>query len=176
MKVTQCLSLKVTHIQLCVTPGTAACQAPLSLGSSRQEHWSGLPCPPPTDRPNLGIKPGTPDLSSFGFTSVWSLPYSISCYLRITNSGWVRHRKPRSFYRIKCAQPRPHLGTKARSRAMGRGRGRRNGRGGPRAAGSATQDSPRGWWRAPTEEGHVHSAGLGRTQNGHGRDDPQGAL
>ena len=28
-----------------VTPGTVACQAPLSLGFSRQEHWSGLPCP-----------------------------------------------------------------------------------------------------------------------------------
>lgn len=38
-------------------------------------------------------------------------------------------QEARSFYRIKCAQPRPHLGTKARSQAMGRGRGRRNGRG-----------------------------------------------
>ena len=31
----------------CVTPQTAAHQAPLSLGFSRQEHWSGLPCPSP---------------------------------------------------------------------------------------------------------------------------------
>ena len=31
----------------CVTPWTAAHQAPQSLGFSRQEHWSGLPCPPP---------------------------------------------------------------------------------------------------------------------------------
>ena len=132
MKVIQCLSLKVTHIQRCVTPGTAARQAPLSLGSSRQEHWSGLPCPPPADRPNPGIKPGSPDLSSFGFTSFWSLPYSISCYLRITNTGWMRHRKPQSFHRIKRARPRPHLGTKARPRAVGRGTGGRSGRGGPR--------------------------------------------
>ena len=36
---------------------TVACQAPLSLGCSRQEYWSGLPCSPPGDPPNLGIKP-----------------------------------------------------------------------------------------------------------------------
>ena len=32
-----------------MTPWTAACQAPLSMGFSRQEYWSGLPCPPPGD-------------------------------------------------------------------------------------------------------------------------------
>ena len=36
-----------SHVQLCVTPETAAHQAPLSLGFSRQEHWSGLPFPSP---------------------------------------------------------------------------------------------------------------------------------
>ena len=35
------------HIRLCVTPETAAHQAPPSLGFSRQEHWSGLPFPSP---------------------------------------------------------------------------------------------------------------------------------
>ena len=34
-----------------------ACQAPLSMGFSMQEYWSGLPCPPPRDLPNLRIKP-----------------------------------------------------------------------------------------------------------------------
>ena len=38
------------------TPWTLACQAPLSVGSSRQEYWSGLPCPPPGDLPDPGIK------------------------------------------------------------------------------------------------------------------------
>ena len=33
-------------IQLCWTPGTVACQAPLFMGFSRQEYWTGLPCPP----------------------------------------------------------------------------------------------------------------------------------
>ena len=36
-----------SRVQLCVTPQTAAHQAPLSLGFSRQEHWSGLPLPSP---------------------------------------------------------------------------------------------------------------------------------
>ena len=36
-----------SRVQLCATPKTAAHQAPLSLGFSRQEHWSGLPFPSP---------------------------------------------------------------------------------------------------------------------------------
>ena len=35
---------------------TVACQAPLSMGSSRQEYWSGLPCPPPEDLPDSGME------------------------------------------------------------------------------------------------------------------------
>ena len=38
---------RFSHVRLCVTPETAAHQAPLSLGLSRQEHWSGLPFPSP---------------------------------------------------------------------------------------------------------------------------------
>ena len=52
--------LYVLHLQLCptfATPQPVACQAPLSMGFSRQEYWSGLPCPPPGDRPDPGIKP-----------------------------------------------------------------------------------------------------------------------
>ena len=36
-----------SHVRLCATPQTAAHQAPLSLGFSRQEHWSGVPFPSP---------------------------------------------------------------------------------------------------------------------------------
>ena len=36
--------------------GTVAWQAPLPVGLSRQKYWSGLPCPPPEDLPNPGIK------------------------------------------------------------------------------------------------------------------------
>ena len=38
-------------------PWTVAHQAPLSLGFSRQEYWSGLPCPPPGDLPDPGTEP-----------------------------------------------------------------------------------------------------------------------
>ena len=38
-------------------PRTVAHQAPLSMKFSRQEYWSGLPCPPPGDLTDLGIKP-----------------------------------------------------------------------------------------------------------------------
>ena len=44
---------------LCVTPWTVARQAPLSVGFSGQEHWSGLPCPPPGDLPDPGIEPAS---------------------------------------------------------------------------------------------------------------------
>ena len=47
-----------------VTPWTVACQAPLSMGFSRQEHWSGLPCPPPGDRLDPGVEPRSPALQS----------------------------------------------------------------------------------------------------------------
>ena len=41
------------------TPWTVACQAPLSMGFSRQKYWSGLPFPSPGDLPKPGIKPGS---------------------------------------------------------------------------------------------------------------------
>ena len=40
------LSSHFSHVRLCVTLWTVACQAPLSMVFSRQEYWSGLPCPP----------------------------------------------------------------------------------------------------------------------------------
>ena len=43
---------------------TIACQAPLSLGFSRQEYWSGLPCPPPGDLPDPGTEPRSPALQA----------------------------------------------------------------------------------------------------------------
>ena len=43
-----------------VTPGTVACQAPLSVEFPRQEYWSGLPFPSPGGLPDPGIKPESP--------------------------------------------------------------------------------------------------------------------
>jgi len=50
-----------------VTPGTVAHQVPLSMGFSREEYWSGLPCFLPGVPPNPGIEtasPGAPALAS----------------------------------------------------------------------------------------------------------------
>ena len=45
-----------------MTPWTIAYQAPLSMGFSRQEYWSGSPYPPPGDLPSSGTEPGSPEL------------------------------------------------------------------------------------------------------------------
>ena len=57
-------AVSLSHVQLLVTTWTVACQAPLSMAFSRQEYWSGLPCPPPGDLPKPGIKPRSPSLQA----------------------------------------------------------------------------------------------------------------
>ena len=52
----------LSRVWLCVTPWTAAHQALLSMGFSRQEHCSGLSFPPPGDFPNPGIRCESPAL------------------------------------------------------------------------------------------------------------------
>ena len=61
-----CLSLSLVS-QSCptlATPWTVACQAPLSVGFSRQGYWNGLLFPSPGDLPNPGIEPGSPALQA----------------------------------------------------------------------------------------------------------------
>ena len=45
-----------SRVWLCAIPWTVAGQAPLSMGFSRKEYWSGLPFPSPEDLPDPGIK------------------------------------------------------------------------------------------------------------------------
>ena len=52
-----CMLSRCSCVQLFATIWTVARQAPLLVGFSRQEYWSGLPCPPPGDRPDPGIEP-----------------------------------------------------------------------------------------------------------------------
>ena len=51
-----CMLSHFCHVQLFETLWTVFCQAPLPMGFSRQEYWSGLPCPPPGDLPDPWIK------------------------------------------------------------------------------------------------------------------------
>ena len=55
--ITLCMLIRFSHIQLFVILWTIAHQAPLAMGLSRQEYWSGLPCPPPGDLPDAGTEP-----------------------------------------------------------------------------------------------------------------------
>ena len=53
----QCVCVRRSVVSDSVTPWPVALQAPLSIGFSRQEYWSGLPFPSPGDFPHPGIKP-----------------------------------------------------------------------------------------------------------------------
>ena len=50
----------LSRVQLFVILWNVTCQAPLSMGFSKQEYLSGLPCPPPWDLPDPGIEPTSP--------------------------------------------------------------------------------------------------------------------
>ena len=68
-----------SHVQLFATLWTVASQAPQSMGFSREESWSELPCPPPGDLPNSGIEPEslTSIYTSSGFfttSATWEVP------------------------------------------------------------------------------------------------------
>ena len=72
MKYSVCVLSHFSRVQLFVTLWAVAPQAPLSVEFSRQEHWSGLPFPPPVDLPNPEIKPMSlmsPALAGRFFTS-----------------------------------------------------------------------------------------------------------
>ena len=59
----------LSRVRLFATLWTVARQAPLSMGFSRQEYWSGLPFPSPEDLPNPGIEPGSPALQADALSS-----------------------------------------------------------------------------------------------------------
>ena len=67
-----CAYFRFGRVRLFVTPWTVAHQAPLSMGFSRQEYWSGLSSPPPGDLHNPGIEPASltfPALAGRFFTT-----------------------------------------------------------------------------------------------------------
>ena len=67
-----------------MTPWTAALQGPLFMGFSRQEYWSGLPCPPPRDLHDPGIEPTSlmsPEVPVGFFTTsaTWERLFATRC-------------------------------------------------------------------------------------------------
>ena len=59
----------LSRVRLFAILWTVAHQTPQSMGSSRQEYWSGLPFPSPGDLPDPGIKPGSPTFQADSLTS-----------------------------------------------------------------------------------------------------------
>ena len=66
-------------------------QSPLSVGFSKEEYWSGLPCPPPGDLPDPGVKPVCPETPALQVDSLLlshlGKPKAKSTYPRITRSN-----------------------------------------------------------------------------------------
>ena len=85
------LLLSRVRLQSCGTlsdPMDHSPQAPVSMGFSGQEYWSGLPCPPPGDLPHPGVEPAclkSPALAGGFFTTSanWEGLYSIIGYYKI---------------------------------------------------------------------------------------------
>ena len=105
--------LSLSRVQLCTTSWTIACQAPLSMGFSRQEYWSGWPFPPSGDLPNPEIESASvtsPALTGGFFTpSTTCEAYEVrnwylfkfpnvnlelaSCWVRVSRQlGWLQRR------------------------------------------------------------------------------------
>ena len=82
-----CVLSCFSHVRLCVTLWTIAGQTPLSTEFSRQEYWSDLPCPPPGDLPNAGIKHTSvmsPALASGFFTTELPRePFTVGAWVEI---------------------------------------------------------------------------------------------
>ena len=72
----------LSRVRLFATPWTVDCQAPLTMGFSKQGYWSGLPFPSPGGLPNPGIEPRSPALQA---VSLPSEPPGKPV-------GWIQHR------------------------------------------------------------------------------------
>ena len=110
---------RFSRVRLSTTLWTVACQAPLSMGFSRQECWTGLLCPPPRGLPEPGVKPWSLVLASRFFTTsttwkVWNMNLGVPwheypCFwlywLRVmTYSGFLNfltERQPEKYFYYK---------------------------------------------------------------------------
>ena len=77
-----CMLSHLSRVQLFAVLWTVASWTPLSLGFSRQEYWSGLPCPTPGDLPNPEIEPVSPALRADSLpTELGSSSACTLCYI-----------------------------------------------------------------------------------------------
>ena len=97
-------------LTLCEPMDCVACQAPLSMGFSRQKYWSGLPCPLPGDLPNPGIKPTSPASPAladefFTISATWEAHFtSIQTQMLILSPPGARHTESKCPWASLCAK------------------------------------------------------------------------
>ena len=91
----------LSHVRLLATPWTVACQAPASMGLSRQEYWSGLPFPPPGVILDPGIKGISPALASRFFTTEPpGKPWQINTMTQRFSSCFLVHWRLRMIFNL----------------------------------------------------------------------------
>ena len=102
---TTCMRESSVIFQLFATLWNVACQAPLSMGFSRQEYWSGLSWPSPGDLPTQEIKPGSPAAPSLRADSLqWSSVQTQAVWLQSICSQLLLLLSRISHVRL-CAAP-----------------------------------------------------------------------
>ena len=105
----------ITHfsrVQLFASSWTIIGQAPLSMGFSRQEYWSGLPFPSPGDLPNSEIKPGLPHCRQtlYPLSHQWSLKYllefnfSLSRLIVVKFNAYPNHLVAAAAKSLQCVR------------------------------------------------------------------------
>ena len=89
------------HVWLFATPWTVTCQAPLSMGFSRQEYWSRLPCLPSSDLPYPGMEPVSPALwadslllNHWEASFYWGGPTNRARARRSVRREWLTYNSP----------------------------------------------------------------------------------
>ena len=87
-----CVLSHFSHVRLFVTLWTVAHKSPLFIGFSRQEYWSGLPCPPPGNLPDPGIEPSS------------LTPPALAGRFFPTSSTWEAHKLEQWFSNINIYQ------------------------------------------------------------------------
>ena len=110
-----------------VMSNPVACQTSQSMGFSRQEYWSGLPCSPPGDLPEPGIRPKSltsPALAG-GFFTRWAIREAPCSVQRITNRSLLMWR--RVCRKKRHLEKRPVKRQKLDCAGLGQGGGQRRG-------------------------------------------------
>ena len=100
----RCLRAKsLSCVLLFATPWSVAHQAPLSMGFSRQEYWSGLACPPPGHLPDPGIEPVSlisPALASEFFTTSTAWEAQFKVYKVLILYTWYIYKLQNDYHHL----------------------------------------------------------------------------